>query len=196
VRGAHGPVWSRDGRTVLFGSNRFDGLDLFTMPADGSGTESLLLRDQIQHRSVDWSHDGRLVLYEIGPEGQNDLWIVPVSAPHLRSAFLDSRANEIQGQFSPDGKWVAYTSNESVFHEFYVRRFPERDAKWRVSIGGGAKPRWRGDGRDLLFNTGIRGMFVDRRNHYVVTQDGERFLINQMGEDDNTAPITVVANWR
>ena len=165
------------------------------------------------------------MLCEIGTEGQNDLWIVPVSAPPQRSRpFLDSRANEVQGQFSPDGKWIAYTSNESGSHEVYVRRYPERDAKWRVSTGGGAQPHWRGDGAELfylapdgalmaadvkrngvaletskpqmLFNTGIRGMFVDRRNHYVVTQDGQRFLVNQMGEDDATAPITVSTNWR
>ena len=224
VRGAHGPVWSPDGQSVLFGSNRFGGLDLYTMPADGSGTESLLLRTDIQHRSVDWSKDGRLVLCEISTDGQSDLWIVPVSAPQRRSAFLDSRAHEMQGQFSPDGKWIAYTSNESGSHEVYVRRYPERDAKWRVSTGGGAQPRWRGDGAELfylapdgalmaadvkkngvgletgrpqmLFNTGIRGMFVDRRNHYVVTEDGQRFLVNQMGEDDTTAPITVSTNWR
>jgi serine/threonine protein kinase/Tol biopolymer transport system component len=222
--GAHGPVWSPDGGSVLFGSNRFGALDLFTMPADGSGTEALRLRDPIMHRSVDWSKDGRLMLCEIGSEGQQDLWIVPVSAPQQKSAFLDSRADELQGQFSPDGKWIAYTSNESGSHEVYVRRFPERDAKWRVSIGGGAQPRWRGDGAELfylapdgalmaadvkrsglaletskpyaLFNTGIRGMFVDRRNHYVVTQDGQRFLVNQMGDDDTTAPITVSTNWR
>ena len=224
VSGAHQPVWSPDGQSVLFGSNRFAGLDLYTMPADGSGSESLLLRHETMHRSVDWSKDGRLVLCDVGPEGQNDLWIVPVSAPQQRSAFLDSRANEAQGQFSPDGKWIAYTSNESGSHEVYVRRYPERDAKWRVSTGGGAQPRWRGDGAELfylapdgalmaagvkrngagletsrpqmLFNTGIRGMFVDRRNHYVVTEDGQRFLVNQMGEDDTTAPITVFTNWR
>ena len=47
VSGAHGPVWSPDGQSVLFGSNRFAALDLYTMPADGSGTESLLLRHEI-----------------------------------------------------------------------------------------------------------------------------------------------------
>jgi hypothetical protein len=47
-----------------------------------------------------------------------------------------------------------------------------------------------------LFDTGVRGLFLDRRNHYVVTRDGQRFLVNVTAEDDNVAPITVVMNWR
>jgi hypothetical protein len=46
-----------------------------------------------------------------------------------------------------------------------------------------------------LFDTGIRGGFVDRNNQYVATRDGQRFLINRGIEDENSAPITVVLNW-
>jgi hypothetical protein len=46
-----------------------------------------------------------------------------------------------------------------------------------------------------LFDTGVRGLFVDRRNHYVVTRDGQRFLVIVTPVDDITAPITVVLNW-
>ena len=46
-----------------------------------------------------------------------------------------------------------------------------------------------------LFNTGITTSFVDRRNQYVVTRDGQRFLVNVSAEDENSAPITVVLNW-
>ena len=44
-------------------------------------------------------------------------------------------------------------------------------------------------------NTGINASFVDRRNQYVVTRDGQRFLVNISAEDENSAPITVVLNW-
>src|SRR4030095_12685463 len=104
-----------------------------------------------------------------------------------------------------------------------VRRFPEGDLKWRVSTHGGAQPRWRRDGKELfylapdgklmaaavkasasnfethepspLFNTGIARAFIDRRNHYEVSSDGQRFLVNISDEDRNAAPITVVLNW-
>ena len=47
-----------------------------------------------------------------------------------------------------------------------------------------------------LFNTGIAASFIDRRNQYLVARDGQRFLVNVSAEDQNSAPITVVANWR
>ena len=92
-----------------------------------------------------------------------------------------------------------------------------------MSTRGGAQGQWRGDGKELfylapdgnlmavavaasagsietgipraLFATGITGSFVDRRNQYVVTRDGQRFLVNISEEDLNSAPITVVLNW-
>jgi hypothetical protein len=96
-------------------------------------------------------------------------------------------------------------------------------AKRQVSTRGGAQARWRGDGKELfylapdgtlmavdvatpgstietgipraLFATGITGSFVDRFNQYVVTRDGQRFLVNISEEDIRSAPITVVLNW-
>ena len=144
----------------------------------------------------------------------------PLAAPER---FLATSANEIQGAFAPDGRWVAYTSDESGSPQIYVRRFPSGDGAWRVSTDGGAQAMWRRDGRELfylapdgrlmvadvrasttsfetggpraLFDTGVRGLFLDRRNHYVVTRDGQRFLVNVTAEDDSIAPITVILNW-
>jgi Tol biopolymer transport system component len=120
-------------------------------------------------------------------------------------------------------RWIAYTADESGAPEVYVRRFPGGGAKWHVSTNGGAQARWRRDGKELfflapdgrmmavdvtanastfetgtprvLFDTGIRTSFAGRRNHYVVTRDGQRFLVNISAEDENSAPITVVLNW-
>ena len=56
-----------------------------------------------------------------------------------------------------------------------------------------------GCNRDRLAAYAVRhghsGSFVDRRNQYVVTRDGTRFLVNLSAEDENSAPITVVLNW-
>lgn len=36
---------------------------------------------------------------------------------------------------------------------------------------------------------------TDFRNHYAVTADGQRFLINTTIEGADTTPITIVVNW-
>jgi len=33
------------------------------------------------------------------------------------------------------------------------------------------------------------------RNHYAVTADGQRFLINTLVEETNATPISVVVKW-
>ncbi|HYN06359.1 MAG TPA: protein kinase [Vicinamibacterales bacterium] len=223
--GAHMPVWSPDGNRVLFSSNRNGGTDLYWIRADGAGRDELVLRtDGIHQVPTDWSLDGRFLLYEARPHSRGDLWILPVSPVQKPQPFLEAAASqERQGQFSPDMRWIAYTSDESGTYEVYVRRYPGADLKWQVSTHGGAQPRWRRDGKEVfylapdgnlmatavtedrsrfetgtpqaLFNTGITASSIDRRNQYVVTPDGRRFLVNISAEDENAAPITVVLNW-
>jgi hypothetical protein len=46
---------------------------------------------------------------------------------------------------------MAYTSDESGRREVYVRPFPAAEGKWQISVAGGQKPRWRGDGKEIFF---------------------------------------------
>ena len=64
-------------------------------------------------------------------------------------SIFSGPASETNGQISPDGKWVAYASNETGDWEIYVTTFPAAAGKWQVSRGGGAEPRWRGDGKAI-----------------------------------------------
>jgi Tol biopolymer transport system component len=222
--GAHGPVWSPDGARIAFGSSRAGSVDLYDIAADGSGGERLLLDSTAGPvRITDWSLDGRFILYDTDRHGQVDVRVFPLSPKGDAWPYLETAADERQGQFSPDVRWVAYSSNESGASEVYVRKFPDTGGKWQVSTRGGAQPRWRRDGRELfylapdgklmaaavnkgpaglsiasprdLFDTGIRTSFVERRNQFLVTRDGQRFLVNVSAEDEGSAPITVVMHW-
>jgi len=60
------------------------------------------------------------------------------------------------------------------------------DVKLRPSFQAGVpKP---------LFDTRVL-TFTDFRNHYVVTSDGQRFLINSITQERSTTPIDIVKNW-
>src|SRR5439155_18092139 len=120
-----------------------------------------------------------------------------------------SRPTRPQARISPDGRWLTYVSAASGRNEIYVRSFPDGDTgTWQVSSHGGIEPQWRGDGRELffigadkklmavplstegafhpgtptaLFSTDLdpTGLPIAGRNQYLVTTNGQRFLINQ-----------------
>jgi len=152
------PVWSPDGKRIVFASSREGRLNLYSRAIDGD-SEELLLKSGEDKLPLDWSRDGRFVLYSSndGKTG-DDLWVLPLKhdgkpsgSPEL---YLRTQFNEGSGRFSPDGRWVAYRSNASLKDEIYIQSFPASSNRkqWvRVSTNGGSTPRWRGDGRELFY---------------------------------------------
>jgi hypothetical protein len=130
---------------------------VYRKPASGTGSEEVWF-DQPAFPS-DWSRDGRYLLYsQANPTTGADLWAMPdpTGAPAARKPFvvLNTRFNELLGQFSPDGHWITYVSDESGRPEVYVRPFPPSSASGSqrtISQGGGDQPRWRRDGKEILF---------------------------------------------
>ena len=67
--------------------------------------------------------------------------------------FLGTPFDKRYPAFSPDGRWLAYSSDESGTYELYVRPFARPGGRWPISTGGGRRPVWSRDGRELLFET-------------------------------------------
>jgi len=165
-----------------------------------------------------------LVFSSENPQTKMDLHLLPLAGERAARPYLVSRSNEFQAQVSPDGRWLAYSSDESGTWEVYVQAFPMAGGKRAISMGGGSEPQWRADGRELfylapdgtlmsvdiqtsgnevqvsrrraLFRTPIpiSGELNMRRNHYVPTADGQRFLMNAADADERS--IRVLVNWK
>ncbi|MCA9293689.1 MAG: protein kinase [Phycisphaerales bacterium] len=58
------------------------------------------------------------------------------------------------GSLSPDGKWLLYGSTKSGNGEIYVRRFPDGERDWRLTLPGADEAAWSHDGSSIFVSTG------------------------------------------
>ena len=150
------PIWSPDGRRIIFTSNRSGVYDLYEKPADGSASEILLYHSPEGKGPTSWSHDGNfLVYYSLGQPTHLRLLAVAGLADRQSIPVVDPKFTSITARFSPDGRWILYTSNESGKNEVSVRPFRaatgEIGEPTLVTHDGGRTPLWRGDGKELFY---------------------------------------------
>jgi dipeptidyl aminopeptidase/acylaminoacyl peptidase len=216
------PVWSPDGRTILF--NYGAPFNIFRINADGAGAEERVTQSPANQYISDWSNDGRFIIYaQMTGDTGYDLWTLEVTPegkavrgaspkPYVRAPFDQGEA-----RFSPDDRWVAYESNDSGQSEIYVQAFPDPRNKFSVSIGGGTYPAWGDGGRELYYVSndrklmvvaltfGAGGIEASRPRElfpvpptiagapFDLAPDGRRFLT--MAAGSTSQPLNVVVNW-
>ena len=113
----HSPVWTPDGRRLLFFSPSRDA-GLFWQPADGTGAAERL--DTGLPSAV--TPDGKHVIFHVGVA--NDLMMLALDGTRHIEPLIQTSANERNGVVSPDGRWLAYESDSSGRFEIYVKPFP------------------------------------------------------------------------
>jgi len=217
------PVWSPDGSSIAFSSNRDGGVfNLYRRSSGGTGEDELLLKTPNNKFIDDWPADGKYILYEeTDPKTKSDLWLLPLFGDRKPVRLLGTPFNEWEGSLSPDGRWLAYTSDENGSSYVYVQAFPTAGRKWQISTTRGGSPRWHPDGKELFYDAAGPMMAVDLTgtvpgelkaatprelfrglqnlpvHNYDIAPDGKRFLVDSAQNiGSGPTPIIVVLNWK
>jgi len=209
------PVWSPDGKWIVYVADRNGHFELCRKPSDGSGAEELLYTDDQRILATDWSRDGKYLIYSRPVPGNAfyQVWALPLTGE--RKPFLVVH----QGSFahvSPDGHWLAYQSTESGNFQVYVVAFNGGQGKWQVSANGGAQPQWSADGKLLYYEDSLYSLYqvpvtsaggalqfgtaqllVNNsapQVFYDIAPDGKRILLPRIPQQVNQS-VTVVTNF-
>jgi serine/threonine-protein kinase len=156
------PIWSPDGRWIVFASARGSTAsvtNLYLQRADGGGEAVRLTSGTNVQLPTSWHPSGRFLAFtEVRPGTREDVMILPLEADDASgwkagqpSVFLSTSASETEPVFSPDGHWIAYQSNQGGTTQVYVRPFPGPGGVWQVSTDGGSIPTWSRARQELLF---------------------------------------------
>jgi eukaryotic-like serine/threonine-protein kinase len=174
--------WSRDGRYLIYNYIR-DHAALRVLPLAGDRRSVTYLDTGFYTQESQFSPNGRWVAYYSDASGKQEVYV--------QGFNLDPS--------QPRGKW-------------------------QISTEGGELPRWRRDGKELYYHSGTQYFAVDVNTDgpsfvagipkllfethavgttgsggspYVVSSDGQRFLVlAATDEKAPSSPIDVVVNWR
>ena len=155
------PLWSPDGREIVFTSSRASNWDLFKGPVDDSQKVELIATSDFVKVPTSWSRDGKVVAFQTGrDETGHDIFVLTLNGERRPEPLVTGRANEAAPAFSPDGRWIAYQSDETGRPEIYVCSFPGCQGKRPVSNDGGTYPKWNPKGGELFYRNGNKMVAV------------------------------------
>ena len=195
------PVWSPDGHTIAFFSDRGGNPDIFVMNADGSHVEqltrdafaSLYFSKSPEDRNPSWSPDGSQIAFESGRDNQmltyinHDIYVMAADGSNVKR-LTDDGADEGGPSWSPNGESIAYVkmeyfSDQDVIEnptwDIYVMDVDGTDQMQLTKDSASEiEPAWSPDGSKIAFISDRNGQNFDI---YVMNADGSN--VTQLTND-------------
>jgi Tol biopolymer transport system component len=161
------PVWSPDGRSLYFSSERGGSMNLWRVVIDETtgrprGEPQPVTTPSLTSGSISLSRDGRLLMF-VSSDKRSSIQRVGLDAAGRvsvppRPVFEASRVIYTQ-DLSPDGEWVAF-STLGGREDLFVVRFDGSDYRQLTDDAFRDRgPKWSPDGKRILFYSDRSGRY-------------------------------------
>src|SRR5215475_869023 len=157
------PVWSPDGSSIVFTSDREGSADLFRIKPDVTGLERLTDSPAYEDQAAFSPDSKQLVFVTTRANGTADLWTMEVTSRRAK-ALTSGPGGDFRPSWSPDGQWIAFSSDRGSTMPMGRGRWehlqladiylvhPDGTGLKRITEPGGfcGTPKWTADSRRLV----------------------------------------------
>jgi Tol biopolymer transport system component len=178
--------WSADGHFLLYRSR--DRLapvtDLWALPLAPGRKPFPVVKTKFNNTDGQFSPDSQWIAYQSDESGRFEIYVQPFSGVGGRKRVSTNGGAQVRWRH--DGRELFYIALDGRLMAVPVRL----KSGSRLVDAGTPVP---------LFATRIGGAIqasVVLRQQYVVSADGQRFLMGTVPEVTSSAPITVILNWK
>ncbi len=152
------PVWSPDGRKLVFTSFLRGAPALFVLTPH-EGYLRLLWDKNGVNSSATFSPDGKRIAFASSIDGNTDIYVLPIDGGTPRR-LTTARGIDTQPAWAPNGRQIAFTSTRSGTPQIYLMDADGSNVR-RLSFDGGFhdEATWTHDGTRIACTTKVGGRF-------------------------------------
>jgi serine/threonine protein kinase len=175
--------WSSDGRVLLYRLlDPKTNTDIWALPIEGDRHPFPVVQTAFDERDAQFSPDGKWIAYQSNESGRFEIYVQPFPGPGGKTQVsIDGGA---QPRWQRDGRELFYIALDGQLHSVQMRF-----ASNNTIVQAGSPVR--------MFMTHVGAVVQGGSSQaYVVSRDGQRFLMNTVAEVASSSPITLILNWR
>jgi Tol biopolymer transport system component/predicted Ser/Thr protein kinase len=166
------PVWTVEGREIIFSSGPVFSPNLFRIAASGVGKPQRLAGVGEDGSEAAISHRTHRLVYTRELRDAN-IWRLEVPGPHGKisspTKLISSTRVDRDAQLSPDAKKIVFSSNQTGSFEIWICDSDGSNAQRLTSlIGHCGHPQWSPDGERIAFSS----LQKRRWEFYVISANG------------------------
>ena len=161
------PVFTPDGRSIVYSLSSETGTDLFLYPLDGEAfPRRITVGRGSSNLAPSFHPDGRRLAFQSDRTGTPEVYIVDTDGTNVdwfTNFDFGAQNDRASPDWSPDGRQIAFHSRIDGRFQIFTMSLRDRQPRQLTSEGENEDPSWAPDGRHLVFastRTGVKQLWV------------------------------------